>query len=129
MIFFLNGKKEIEQEKRVIYINPEILPIFEKYKDLKKYCISDFYMGAKELQELLDYLKVPVKIEKIYSSADYKLNKEPVSVKKGDIVTYTFRIYNEGTIDGYAQEITEDIPDGTLAIARERQINKEEWNK
>ncbi len=25
--------------------------------------------------------------------------------------------------------ITEDVPDGTLAIARERQINKEEWNK
>lgn len=25
--------------------------------------------------------------------------------------------------------ITEDVPDGTLAIARERQINKEEWKK
>jgi len=75
-------KEEIEQEKRVIYINPEILPIFEKYKDLKKYCISDFYMGAKELQELLDYLKVPVKIEKIYSSADYKLNKRTGNLYK-----------------------------------------------
>ncbi len=75
-------KEEIEQEKRVIYINPEILPIFEKYKDLKKYCISDFYMGAKELQELLDHLKVPVKIEKIYSSADYKLNKRTGNLYK-----------------------------------------------
>ena len=37
-------KEEIEQEKRMIFINPEILPIFEKYKELKKYCISDFYM-------------------------------------------------------------------------------------
>ena len=26
-------REEIEQEKRAIYINPEILPIFEKYKD------------------------------------------------------------------------------------------------
>ncbi len=42
----------------------------------------------------------------------YDLNKEPVLVKQGDIVTYTFRIYNEGTIDGYASEITEDIPEG-----------------
>ncbi len=48
----------------------------------------------------------------ISTTADYELNKEPVGVKKGDIVTYTFRIYNEGTIDGYAQEITEDVPEG-----------------
>lgn len=67
--------EEIEQEKRVIYTNPEILPIFEKYKDLKKYCISDFYMGAEALEELLYSLKLPIKIEKVYSSADYLLNK------------------------------------------------------
>jgi len=63
--------EEIEQEKRCIFINPDILPIFEKYKNLKMYCISDFYMGADSLKILLDYLKLPVKIEKIYSSADY----------------------------------------------------------
>ena len=45
-------KEEIEQEKKVIYINPEILPIFEKYKDLKMYCISDFYMSSDNLKEL-----------------------------------------------------------------------------
>ena len=49
---------------------------------------------------------------KLITTGDYKLNKDPVQVKKGDIVTYTFRIYNEGTIDGYASEITEDVPDG-----------------
>ena len=48
----------------------------------------------------------------LITTGDYQLNKEPVAVKKGDIVTYTFRIYNEGTIGGYASEITEDIPDG-----------------
>ena len=41
-------KAEVEQEKRCIFINQDILPIFEKYKDLKMYCISDFYMSAKE---------------------------------------------------------------------------------
>ena len=49
---------------------------------------------------------------KLVTTGDYTLNKVPVAVKKGDIVTYTFRIYNEGTIDGYASEITEDIPSG-----------------
>ena len=75
-------KEEIEQEKRVIFINPEIVPIFEKYKDLKMYCISDFYMGAESLKELLNYLKLPVKIEKIYSSADYLLNKRSGNLYK-----------------------------------------------
>ena len=75
-------KEEIEQEKKVIYINPEILPIFEKYKDLKMYCISDFYMSADNLKELLDYLNLPVKIEKIYSSADYLLNKRTGNLYK-----------------------------------------------
>ncbi len=49
--------------------------------------------------------------EKI-ESAEYITNKEPVIVKKGDIVTYTIRIYNEGDLDGIATEITEYIPEG-----------------
>ena len=77
-------QEEIEQEKRVIYINPEILPIFDKYKDLKMYCISDFYMDEKSLRELLDYLKLPIKIEKIYSSADYLLNKRTGNLFKNN---------------------------------------------
>lgn len=75
-------REEIEQEKRNIFISPEILPIFEKYKDLKMYCISDFYMSAENLKELLDYVKIPVKIEKIYSSADYLLNKRTGNLYK-----------------------------------------------
>ena len=74
--------EEIEQEKKCIFINPDILPIFEKYKDLKMYCISDFYMGADSLKILLDYLKLPVKIEKIFSSADYLLNKRTGNLYK-----------------------------------------------
>ena len=55
------------------------------------------------------------------TTAEYDLDKEPVAVKKGDIVTYTFRIYNEGTIDGYAEEITEDIPEGLEFIWSEKE--------
>ena len=46
------------------------------------------------------------------TTADYQMNKAPISVSTGDLVTYTFRIYNEGSIDGYVEEITEDIPEG-----------------
>ena len=55
------------------------------------------------------------------TTAEYNLNKDPVPVKKGDIVTYTFRIYNEGTIDGYASEITEDVPEGLEFLWSEKQ--------
>ena len=56
----------------------------------------------------------------IATTADYNLNKDPVGAKKGDIVTYTFRVYNEGTINGYAQEITEDVPEGLEFIWSEK---------
>ena len=48
----------------------------------------------------------------LITTAEYNLNKEPVEVKKGDIVTYTLRVYNEGLMSGYVQEITEDVPEG-----------------
>ena len=54
------------------------------------------------------------------TTADYTLNKTPVSVKNGDIVKYTLRVYNEGNIDGYASEITEDIPDGLELVWSEK---------
>ena len=53
---------------------------------------------------------------KLITTGKYILNKEPVPVKKGDIVTYTFRVYNEGMRDGYVEEITEDIPEGLQFI-------------
>lgn len=49
---------------------------------------------------------------KVITTGNYIVNKEPVSVKKGDIVKYTFRIYNEGNSDGYASELKESIPEG-----------------
>ena len=41
----------------------------------------------------------------------YEHTKEPLVVHVNDIVIYTLRIFNEGDIDGYASEITDDIPD------------------
>ena len=46
------------------------------------------------------------------TTADYTLSKDPLKVKTGEYVTYTLRVYNEAELDGYAEEITEDIPNG-----------------
>ena len=42
----------------------------------------------------------------------YDHTKKALDVVTGDIVTYTIRIYNEGEADGYANEITDDMPEG-----------------
>ena len=48
-------------------------------------------------------------------------------VANSDIVTYTIRVYNEGTVLGYATEISDDIPDG-LEFLPNNDINKQnEW--
>ena len=56
------------------------------------------------------------------TTATYDVSKEPLYVKTGDLVTYTFRIYNEGEVDGFAKEMTEDIPEG-LEYAEEQNTN------
>ena len=51
----------------------------------------------------------------------------PVAVANNDIVIYTLRVYNEGTLAGYAEEITDNIPEGLIFIP-EHDINKQyEW--
>ena len=45
------------------------------------------------------------------TTATYNHTKDPVRVEIGDIVTYTIRVYNEGKIDGYVEEITDHLPE------------------
>ena len=54
----------------------------------------------------------------------YTHPKDPVEVCTNDTVIYTIRIYNEGEIAGYANEITDDVPFG-LEFLVDNEINKE----
>lgn len=49
-------------------------------------------------------------------TATYKHIKQPIPVQKGDVVTYTIRVYNEGELDGYVDKITDHLPDNLLPI-------------
>lgn len=44
-------------------------------------------------------------------TAIYNHTKQPVSVYRNDIVIYTIRVYNEGDIAGYAEEVTDYLPE------------------
>ena len=49
--------------------------------------------------------------------------KDPLKVAKGDKVTYTIRVYNEGNISGYAEEISDNLPEG-LEFIKDSEVNK-----
>ena len=46
------------------------------------------------------------------NNAKYTTTKEPLTVKQGDIITYTIRVYNEGSMDAYAEQVTDFLPEG-----------------
>jgi len=47
----------------------------------------------------------------------YEHDKTPIVVERNNIITYTIRVYNEGDIDGTAEEITDHLPEGVEYIA------------
>ena len=66
--------------------------------------------------------------EPVFSIEDgqyvYNHPKDTVEVAKGDTVIYTLRIFNEGTMAGYAEEVKDDVPEG-LEFLPENEINTE----
>ena len=51
------------------------------------------------------------------TDAGYTLKEDSVTVKKGDIVTYKIRVYNEGDIAAYASKVADYIPNGLGLIS------------
>ena len=92
----------------------EVALLKGRYFDLalRKFIIS---VNNRELKDQNKYDREPVVdtkpiIEATSTTAIYKHKKNPVTIAPGNIVTYVIRIYNEGNIDGYADEITEHLP-------------------
>ena len=82
--------------------------------DFEKIYVKEFDLALRkfitEVQEKEITTRVPeVKIEN--GTISYIHPKDVLTVHVGDVVIYTLRIYNEGEIDGYASEITDDIPE------------------
>ena len=61
------------------------------------------------------------------TTAKYEHTKEPKVVVKGQTVIYTLRVYNEGTQDGYASEITDDLPEGITFLPNNETNKTYRW--
>lgn len=93
-------------------------PVQLKYFDL---ALRKFITGVNN-----DKVDTRIPVVKIDNEGNitYEHTKEPVEVVNNDNVTYTIRVFNEGTIAGYAEEIEDDIPEGLIFLP-ENEVNKE----
>ena len=93
----------------------EYIPGQEDDDDFDKVVIKKFDLALRKFITGVNEDSVTNR-EPVFSVIDgeyvYTHTKDPVEVQTGDIVTYTLRIYNEGDIAGYADEVKDDIPEG-----------------
>ena len=75
---------------------------------LRKFITS---VNETEVTSRIPDVDVTPLVNKTDTTAIYRHSKEPVKIKISDIVTYTIRVYNEGDIDGYADEIVDHLPE------------------
>ena len=94
--------------------------------ELKKFDLSlrKFITGVNDTEVTN---RIPVVSKDADGNLIYTHTKEPVLVTNGDLVTYTLRIYNEGEIAGYAQEVTDNIPTGLVFVPENETNTEYEW--
>ena len=101
--YFYEGQQDDDDfEKLILASNEFDLKLIKRITEVNGEAVPERLLGV-DITNLTNGTQ---------TTADYQMNKEPVSVSTGDLVTYTFRVYNEGDIDGYVEELTEDIPEG-----------------
>ena len=62
-----------------------------------------------------------------YTTCKYNHKKDVINVNENDKIEFTIRIYNEGTQNGYAKELKNDIPDGLEFIVDDVTNQKFKW--
>ena len=90
--------------------------------------VTDAASGkTQEITSRIPQVDATALIKETGTTAKYEHTKEPVLVHTNDVVIYTLRVYNEGSKDGYATQIKDDLPDG-LEYLPNHEINKQyEW--
>lgn len=111
----INGYTPGEQD------DDDFEPVQLKYFDL---ALRKFITSVNEE-------KVDTRIPEFYIDEEgnykYKHDKTPVEVVDNDNVTYTIRVFNEGTIAGFAEEIEDDIPEGLIFLPEDETNKQYGW--
>ena len=108
--------------------NQDYVPGQEDDDDFEKVRVVYFDLALRKFITAVDDQVVDTRIPQLSIGEDgnihYDHTKDPVEVENGNIVTYTLRIFNEGLMNGYANLVKDDVPDG-LEFLPDNEINKE----
>ena len=113
-------------------INKDYVPGQEDDDDFEKLLLEEFDLSLRKFITAVNDTQIKDREPKVDvtplkdgsgTTAKYEHSKEPVLVSNGNIVEYTIRVYNEGSVAGYAQEVKDDIPEG-LEFLPENETNK-----
>ena len=130
-----NREDIIDQDSTTDSVNKDEYPGNDKEQDDNDYenLATDNREFDLSLQKFITGLngnKVTGREPSVLVSSEGKIQfsapaaaKDPLHVTKGDKVTYTIRVYNEGNIAGYAEEISDNLPEG-LEFIKDSEINK-----
>ena len=116
----------------------EYIPGQEDDDDFEKVILQKFDLALRKFITGVNEDEITNRVPEVdtskYGSTDeegnlitnftYNHTKEPVRVCQNDTVIYTIRVYNEGTMSGYAQEIKDDIPEGLIFLP-DNSVNQE----
>ena len=110
----------------------EYIPGQQDDDDFEKLVLKEFDLSLRKFITGINDTEITSRIPKVdvkelaagtSKTATYDHSKEPVGVSVGDTVIYTIRIYNEGEVDGYANEVTDHLPD-QLEFLPNHEINE-----
>ena len=113
-------------------IDKEYVPGQEDDDDFEKVVVQEFDLALRKFITNIAGKDVTTRVpepsyDKEKDKITYNHPKDPMDVVTGDIVTYTIRVYNEGDIDGYAQLVSDDIPDGLKFLPENETNVKYRW--
>ena len=95
--------------------------------DIEKVKVVSFDLALRKFITEVNDTEVTTRIPQVQINEEGKITynhpKDPVLVSNGDLVTYTIRVYNEGTLDGYAESVKDNVPDG-LEFLPDNETNK-----
>ena len=128
----INREEVVDRDSTPDTVNPDDYPANDKEQDDNDYenlatDKKEFDLSLQKFITKVNSTDVKDRAPKLTKTNDGKISfaevTTPVTVVNNDLITYTIRVYNEGTEAGYAEEIMDDLPAG-LEFVKDNETNK-----
>lgn len=100
-----------------------VVPLEKGDLALRKYIVSI----NGNAQNRVPSVNIEGLLDSTSNTAVYNHSKNPIEVECGDTIVYQINVYNEGTIDAIAKEITDYLPKGLIFVQNSEINNKYGW--